>query len=87
MNLKIKNIVFTICLNFVILYASVADYQEIYQEEQKEFNQQMSDRDQKGSVTSSSKKVQELYRAINYQPIWVDKDYLTQYRRVTGHMN
>jgi len=84
MNLKIKNIVFTICLSFGTLHATVTDYQEIYQEEQKEFNQQMS-AEIKKSVTSSSKKVQELYRAINYQPIWVDKDYLTQYAELLVH--
>jgi len=78
MNLKIKNIVVALCLGFASLHATVSDYQEIYQKEQKEFKQEMSAEIEK-SVTSSSKKVQELYRAINYQPVWVDKDYLTQY--------
>ena len=78
MILKIKNIALVMCLSFATVHATVTDYQEMYQQEQQEFNAQMSVEIQK-SVTSSSKKVQELYRAINYQPVWVDKDYLTQY--------
>jgi murein L,D-transpeptidase YcbB/YkuD len=84
MKLKIKSIALALCLSFAALHATVSDYQEIYQEEQKEFNQQMSEEIKK-SVTSSSKKVQELYRAINYQPVWVDKDYLTQYAELLVH--
>ncbi|WP_309497172.1 L,D-transpeptidase family protein, partial [Sulfurovum sp.] len=33
----------------------------------------------KKSVVDSSKKVKELYKAIDYRPIWVDKDHLTQF--------
>jgi len=84
MQLKIKNIAVALCLSFSTVHASVADYQAIYQEEQKEFNQQMS-AEIKKSVTSSSKKIQELYRAINYQPVWVDNDYLTQYAELLVH--
>ncbi|MEA3417962.1 MAG: L,D-transpeptidase family protein [Campylobacterota bacterium] len=78
MKLKIKTIALVICLSLGTLQATVADYQEIYQQEQQEFSQQMSEAIKK-SVASSSKKVQELYQAIDYQPVWVDKDYLTQY--------
>ncbi len=84
MKLKIKSIALAICLSFGTLHASVSDYQEIYQQDQKEFNEKMSEEIEK-SVTSSSKKVQELYRAINYQPVWVDKDYLTQYAELLVH--
>ena len=78
MKLKIKCITLALCLSMGTVHASTADYQAIYQEEQKEFNQQMRVEIKK-SVTASSKKVQELYLAINHQPVWVDKDYLTQY--------
>ena len=84
MKLKIKSIALALCLSLGVLHATVSDYQEIYQEEQKEFNQQMR-AEIKKSVTSSSKKVQELYRAIDYQPVWVDKDYLTQYAELLVH--
>ncbi len=84
MKLKLKSIALALCLSMGTLHATATDYQEIYQEEQKEFNQQMSAEIEK-SVTSSSKKVQELYRAINYQPVWVDKDYLTQYAELLIH--
>jgi murein L,D-transpeptidase YcbB/YkuD len=84
MKLKLRNIVLAMCLGFAPAYATVTDYQEMYQQEQKEFNTQMRVEIQK-SVTSSSKKVQELYRAINYQPVWVDKDYLTQYAELLVH--
>lgn len=39
----------------------------------------------KESVTSFSNKVQELYWAINYQFVWVGKDYLTQYAELLVH--
>ncbi|MGB5505401.1 MAG: L,D-transpeptidase family protein [Sulfurovum sp.] len=84
MKLKLKYIVLVLCLSMSVVHATVEDYQVIYQEEQKEFNQQMS-QEIKKSVISSSKKVQELYRAINYRPVWVDKDYLTQYAELLVH--
>ena len=84
MKLKIKNIIFVLYLSMGILHATVEDYQVIYQEEQKAFNQQMQ-KEIKKSVTVSSKKVQELYRAIDYMPVWVDKDYLTQYCELLVH--
>jgi len=84
MKLKMKSIVVAICLSLSGLHASVSDYQEIYQQEQREFNAQMS-AEIKKSVTSSSKRVQELYRAIDYQPVWVDRDYLTQYAELLVH--
>lgn len=79
-----KSIILAMGLNLVALHATVSDYQEMYQQEQKEFNTQMS-AEIKKSITSSSKKVQELYRAINYRPVWVDKDYLTQYAELLVH--
>ncbi|MEA3455327.1 MAG: L,D-transpeptidase family protein [Campylobacterota bacterium] len=78
MKLKIITIALAIFLGPGTLHATVTDYQEIYQKEHQEFNRQMSEAIKK-SVTTSSEKVQELYRAIDYQPVWVDKDYLTQY--------
>ncbi len=84
MKLKMKSIILVFCLSLGVSHASVSDYQEIYQEEQQEFNAQMSTEIKK-SVISSSKKVQELYRAIGYQPVWVDKDYLTQYAELLVH--
>ncbi len=80
----IKNIVLVLSLSFGTLQATVADYQEIYQKEHQEFNQQMRAAIQK-SVTSSSQEVQRLYKEIDYQPIWVDKDYLTQYTELLVH--
>ena len=84
MKLKIKSIIFSICLSMSIVHATVSEYQEMYQQEQQAFNQKMQ-KEIKSSVTSSSKKVQELYRAIDYQPVWVDKDYLTQYCELLVH--
>ena len=84
MQLKIKSIIFSICLSLGSVQATVLDYQEIYQQEQQAFNQKMQ-KEIKASVSSSSKKVQELYRAIDYMPVWVDKDYLTQYCELLVH--
>lgn len=84
MKLKIKHIILILYLSMGVLYATVEDYQLIYQEEQKAFNMKIQ-KEIKKSVTSSSKKVQELYRAIDYMPVWVDKDYLTQYCELLVH--
>ena len=84
MTLNLKGIVLALCLGLSVVHAAVEDYQKIYQEEQKEFNTQMSEEIKK-SISYASKKVQELYGAINYQPIWVDKDYLTQYAELLVH--
>ncbi len=55
MKLKIKNIALALCLSFGTLHASVADYQAIYQEEQKEFNQEMSAKIKKLSLPLQKK--------------------------------
>jgi len=78
MKLKIKNIVVVLCLSFGVLHASVADYQTIYQEEQQEFRQKMTEEIKK-QLSEASWKVKHIYKEINYQPVWVDKDYLTHH--------
>lgn len=57
------------------IYA-VEGFQEVAIQEQKEFTHQMR-KTLKKELSHASKKVQKLYKAINYQPIWVDKDYLS----------
>lgn len=84
MKFNIKSIVLSLCLGVGTIHATVTDYQEIYQQEQKEFNEKIR-AEIKKSVPASSKKVQELYRAIDYRPVWVDKDYLTQYAELLIH--
>ena len=84
MKFKLKSIALALCLSFATLHAGVADYQEIYQKEHQEFNLQMSE-EIKNMVASSSKEVQELYQKIDYKPVWVDKDYLTQYAELLVH--
>jgi len=63
---------------------SVLDFQKMHQEEQQKFVEQMQHALQK-SVGNSSLEVQRLYKEINYQPIWVDKDYLSQYAELFLH--
>ena len=74
----IKTIMIFMILGLSSLSASVSDYQEIYQQEQEAFNAEMR-AEIKKSVVSSSRKVKELYKAIDYRPVWVDKDHLTQF--------
>jgi len=69
-------VVFVLCLDFS--NANVSDYQKLYQEGQEDFNLKMKEEIKK-SLPKASKKVQNLYKAIGYRPVWVDKDYLTQY--------
>lgn len=73
-----KKLILVMGIALSFLNASVSDYQEIYQQEQEIFNAEMR-AEIKKSVVDSSKKVKELYKAIDYRPIWVDKDHLTQF--------
>lgn len=78
MKVKIKNIVLALCLSFGALHASVADYQEIRKQDQQEFNKKMS-QEIINQTSDFRGKVKAIYEAINYQPVWVDKDYLTHH--------
>lgn len=82
--MKLKIILVAIFLSVCSLNASVADYQEIYNQEHEEFNQKMREEIKK-SVTSYSQKVQELYNAIDHRPVWVDNDYLTHHAELLIH--
>ena len=82
--MKIKNIFVAIFLSLGSLDAAVTDYQEIYYKEHQDFNDKMQ-AEIKKSVAASSQKVQELYQAIDYKPVWVDKDYLTHYAELLIH--
>ncbi len=73
-----KVIIIVMSIGLSSLSASVSDYQEIYQQGQEAFNKEMKVEIKK-SVVSSSRKVKELYKAIDYRPVWVDKDHLTQF--------
>ncbi len=54
----------------------VEGFQQVAKEEQKAYDAQMKVALKK-QLVHASKKVQALYKSINYEPIWVDKDYLT----------
>ncbi len=54
----------------------VEGFQQVAKDEQKAYDAQMKVALQK-QLAHASKKVQALYKSINYEPIWVDKDYLT----------
>jgi len=78
MRFKLKYILPALFLGLVTLSASIADYRQIYEESNHEFLQQMSGEIRKAMPTAP-RKVREMYKAINYQPVWVDKDYLSPY--------
>ena len=75
-NLKI--ILLALLLSFVSLSANVADYQEIYKQGQQEFKKEMS-QELKKQTAEFRGKVKAIYETIDYQPVWVDEDYLTQH--------
>lgn len=54
----------------------VEGFQQVAAEEKKAYDSQMKEALKK-QLSHASKKVQALYKSINYEPIWVDKDYLT----------
>ena len=74
--MNIKVIVLAVIMSFVSLSAASEGFREVAQQEQKEFNEQMSV-EIKTQLKDASKMVKYLYKIIHYQPIWVDKDYLS----------
>ena len=78
MKQNIFKIAFIFCLGVSTLVANVTDYQKLHEEEQEAFTVKMTEAIQK-SLPKASKKVRNLYEKIGYQPIWIDKDYFTQY--------
>jgi hypothetical protein len=58
------------------LQASVEEYQKIQQEVNQQFNRQMS-KAIKANLSSQSKEIQDIYKAIGYKPVWVTKESLS----------
>jgi len=58
------------------LFANVTDYQAMAEQDRQEFNKVFKV-ELKKQLKQASKTVNKLYKSINYEPIWVDKDYLT----------
>lgn len=73
--MKIKVIVVALLLSIGSLFAAEG-YKETAQQEQADFNKAMSTEIKK-ELKHASKYVNYLYEVIDYQPIWVDKDYLS----------
>jgi len=73
--MNIKIIIVTLLLNLTALYAAEG-YQEVAQEQQQAFNKEMK-AELKKQLPKAPKYVQYLYKVIDYQPVWVDKDYLS----------
>jgi len=82
--MKIKTILLAAIVTTGFLQATVAEYQEIYQGQQQVFSQKMREQIKK-HLSSVPRKVQDIYKEIDYQPVWVDKDYLTQYSELLYH--
>jgi murein L,D-transpeptidase YcbB/YkuD len=76
--IKIKVILLAVMIGFISLSANVGDYQAIAQEDQKEFAKEIK-AELKKQLSKASRTVKQLYKEINYQPVWVDKDYLTHH--------
>jgi len=71
-----KHIILVFFLSTFSLFANVADYQALEEEGRQEFNKVFKV-ELKKQLKQASKTVNKLYKSINYEPIWVDKDYLT----------
>ena len=78
MRKNIFKLLFVLSIGFLLAHATATDYQKIHTQEQAAFNANMKVALKK-SISKASKKVQKLYKAIDYQPVWVDKDFFTQY--------
>ncbi|KYJ85481.1 L,D-transpeptidase family protein [Sulfurovum riftiae] len=58
------------------LHATVEEYQQMQKELNEQFNQQMQEAI-KANISTVSKEVQEIYKAIGYKPVWVTKESLS----------
>jgi len=65
-----------ICTLVLNASTDVEGFQKVAQEEKEAYDRQMKV-ELKKQLPHASKKVQALYKSIDYEPIWVDKDYLT----------
>ena len=73
--MNIKTIVLALILSLGSLFAAEG-YAEVAKQDQETFNKEMSVEIKK-ELKDASKYVNYLYKIIDYQPIWVDKDYLS----------
>ncbi len=73
--MNIKTIVLVLMLSLGSLFAAEG-YAEAAKQDQEMFNKEMSVEIKK-ELKDASKYVNYLYKIIDYQPIWVDKDYLS----------
>ena len=78
MNHKFRYLALYLTIISTILYGSISDFEKIHKDGQREFVKKMKVQI-KQSISSKSKRVKEAYKAISYQPVWIDSDYLTQY--------
>ncbi len=78
---KLFHILTVLLLALSMAQASVEDYQQIYEESNHEFLLQMR-KEIKKELPKAPRNVQSAYKAIDYQPIWVDRDYLSPYTEI-----
>jgi murein L,D-transpeptidase YcbB/YkuD len=71
-----KHIIFVLIVSTFSLFANVSDYQALDEADRQEFNKSFKV-ELKKQLKQASKTVNKLYKSIHYEPIWVDKDYLT----------
>ena len=60
------------------LHASVDEYRQIHDEANRAFKQALS-KEIRTAASSASPSVQEIYKAIDYMPVWVDRKHLSAY--------
>jgi len=73
--MHIKTVVLALMLSLGLLFAAEG-YEEVAKQDQAAFNKEMSVEIEK-QLKDASKYVNYLYKIIDHQPIWVDKDYLS----------
>lgn len=73
--MHIQSILLAVMISLASLHAEEG-FQVVADQVQQEFDAHMK-QELKKQLKHASKKVQHLYKAINYEPIWVDKDYLS----------
>ncbi len=73
--MNIKVIILVLMLSLGSLFAAEG-YVEVEKQDQADFSKEMSIEIKK-QLKDASKYVKYLYKVIDYQPIWVDKDYLS----------
>jgi murein L,D-transpeptidase YcbB/YkuD len=84
MRQRTKALAVALLLSTGVVQASVEEYRAIYQQRHEAYRQEMTKAIEQ-ALPRASREVQEIYKAIGYQPVWLDSDGLTHDAEMLQH--